>query len=857
MAALLSSSASSVVTTAPTPHSTAPVLEFLCLFTHDLKRKQKRWHDGRLKYHTFNKRVMVYDDRGYHVGDMHWRLDYDLEDGEEIQLERGVLVQVAECVGRQEQDLSDLVDKRIQEREQRQRAGAPREQSRPTVTRPAALQPQHRPLHQVLGTPSGHHGRASVPTESPYVERQRKDWLGGQASSPAPATKRPRYEPPPSKSAYATSLFGAPLTLSCQPSSTQLLETRASIVDKVQIEAAVESMERLQHRASISKHRIASPPLSTGSDYQHIASGNRSAKLRTALPSLGQVRQLPAVAESVTEAIDLDEQQTVSKTHRKRQRAKSSAMKPSSPDAINSLSPPDDEGMALTTAKPSNKRAKLALIEKTALHAPESQKHRAAEHTTLDRRKSPVAGVYVSNTEHMHVSFGKEKRAELRVKPRKKRGLLMLNEPHAQPTTPLRSSKDAENRRRGEIDISDSLKVGSPKLDQPPDCQRRESPDENNSESGGHPSRSLTPEVRKQGMRNHGNEWNSYESDENPASGQQRQRARECKTQHDELQEPEVCDKMETTPSQPAKLGPRLARLARKGIKSREVIGLNLADFEFDGVPKTASFYKDHDEAPAQVSPAPSRTKSDIQTREENISSITRTRPTAERQPACKQGSYPIVDDIESPKARVVEPPPSELPLNGEAAIVKSSDRPAHVSRTDALVRNKAAQMANCQQDVHEDLIEKCVKGRRATENGRQLPVEGIKAIRPSLEAKQSPQDSTTSLIEPAAETLCHDAVCSKAPMSPAVKPKRQITNPATRGRKAALKSDAAGKAPQNVLPPPGLPAPMYIAKRPNSPVAEKPAKRKMRFPGFISATDVGPWSREAEDLLGMDRPHS
>ncbi|KAJ4402154.1 hypothetical protein N0V85_005366 [Neurospora sp. IMI 360204] len=81
--------------------STAPVLEFLCLFTHDLKRKQKRWQDGRLKYHTFNRRVMVYDDRGNHVGDMHWRRDWDFDEGEEIELERGgVIVQVAECVAR-------------------------------------------------------------------------------------------------------------------------------------------------------------------------------------------------------------------------------------------------------------------------------------------------------------------------------------------------------------------------------------------------------------------------------------------------------------------------------------------------------------------------------------------------------------------------------------------------------------------------------------------------------------------------------------------------------------------------------------------------------------------------------------
>ncbi|KAJ0296132.1 hypothetical protein COL516b_011884 [Colletotrichum fioriniae] len=94
----------------------APVLEHLCLFTHDLKRKQKRWQDGRLKFHTFNKRIMVYDERGNFIGDMHWREDFDFGEGEEFNLERGaVIVQVAECIGSKDQDLTELLDKRAKE----------------------------------------------------------------------------------------------------------------------------------------------------------------------------------------------------------------------------------------------------------------------------------------------------------------------------------------------------------------------------------------------------------------------------------------------------------------------------------------------------------------------------------------------------------------------------------------------------------------------------------------------------------------------------------------------------------------------------------------------------------------------
>lgn len=205
----------------PLPTSAA-VLEFICLFTHDLRRKQKRWQDGRLKYHSFNKRVMVYDDRGNFVGDLHWRRDYDFDEGEEVQLERGgVIVQVQDLVHRTEQDLSELLEKRAKEKEQRQvqaaaRPSIPSAALPRAVTRPASTgnsQTRHRPLHQIIGTPSGHHGKAVVPKNSPYEQRHQP------AESPDErAAKRRKYDdPPPSKTGYAQALFGQSLTLTATP----------------------------------------------------------------------------------------------------------------------------------------------------------------------------------------------------------------------------------------------------------------------------------------------------------------------------------------------------------------------------------------------------------------------------------------------------------------------------------------------------------------------------------------------------------------------------------------------------------------------------------------------------------------
>ncbi|KAM7183044.1 Protein of unknown function (DUF2439) domain containing protein [Naviculisporaceae sp. PSN 640] len=205
-------------------HSSAAVLEFVCLFTHDLRRKQKRWQDGRLKYHTFNKRVMVYDERGNFIGDMYWRRDWDFDEGEEIELERGgVIVQVAECVGRQNQDLSELIDKRAKEKEQRaaQRPAVPFVPMHTplSITRTPAgqrdhFQTRHRPLNQLLGTPTGHHGRALVPTESPYEQRRAADRTPDEESSSRAQKRRRHDDLQSSKMGYAQALFGAPLTLS-------------------------------------------------------------------------------------------------------------------------------------------------------------------------------------------------------------------------------------------------------------------------------------------------------------------------------------------------------------------------------------------------------------------------------------------------------------------------------------------------------------------------------------------------------------------------------------------------------------------------------------------------------------------
>ena len=164
--------------TVPSTQNTAPVLEFRCLYTHDLRRKQKRWQDGLLRFHTFNKRVMVYDITRNYIGDTHYRDDGIVQDGDELELDRGILIQVGEATGSMEQDLTELLEKKRKPPETipGHAVSSPiREPTAVATAKPVNGQPsQLRPksLNALLGTPKGPIGRASLPTKSPHEMRQ-------------------------------------------------------------------------------------------------------------------------------------------------------------------------------------------------------------------------------------------------------------------------------------------------------------------------------------------------------------------------------------------------------------------------------------------------------------------------------------------------------------------------------------------------------------------------------------------------------------------------------------------------------------------------------------------------------------
>ncbi|KAL8741241.1 MAG: hypothetical protein Q9190_006137, partial [Brigantiaea leucoxantha] len=197
---------------APATQNTAPVLSFRCLYTYDFRRKAKRWQDGILRFHTFNKRIMVYDVPRNYIGDTHWREPQAIQDGDELELDKGVIIQVAEEMEKERTatDLTELLEKRrtsklaaldghdsgrAQDQTQVEATAEMNKTVRPIAAQGSQLRPKS--LNSVLGTSKGRLGRAALPTKSPAEKRQEQ--RRESAATVDTPNKRPRLECPASE----------------------------------------------------------------------------------------------------------------------------------------------------------------------------------------------------------------------------------------------------------------------------------------------------------------------------------------------------------------------------------------------------------------------------------------------------------------------------------------------------------------------------------------------------------------------------------------------------------------------------------------------------------------------------------
>lgn len=142
----------------------------------------------------------MYDEQGNYIGDHHWRSAEEVQDGDELELDKGVLIEVGERMSTTQTDLSNLFEKRRSQTSPQSRDNHPASDSQPprsstskstptytpTPVRSSASSHPFRSLNDLLGirkTPIGH-------PVSPYEERHGPSAPAPPAPEPERATKR-------------------------------------------------------------------------------------------------------------------------------------------------------------------------------------------------------------------------------------------------------------------------------------------------------------------------------------------------------------------------------------------------------------------------------------------------------------------------------------------------------------------------------------------------------------------------------------------------------------------------------------------------------------------------------------------
>ncbi|KAI5867709.1 hypothetical protein GGS23DRAFT_592995 [Durotheca rogersii] len=803
------------------PGSTAPVFEFVCLFTRDLRRKQKRWQDGRLKYHAFNRRVMVYDDRGNFVGDTHWHEDYDFGEGDELELERGgVVVQVAECTGSRDQDLSELVDKRAKEKAERQLAAIARRAPALEIAAPHANAPhfqlRHKPLHQLIGTPTGHHGRASIPTESPYEERQ-KPAESPRNNSVHPAKRRRRDVSPPSKNGYAQSLFGATLTLSGTPSSTPSVrkiplgresstpaESQApESPDPSRCNDGADSTPRVAPRTTLdspARPQTFAPRTAPSNPRLFPTASAKSAPgIETGSPPTirriaHDVRRNPTTGS--TRPKKQEEEKQIRAIENASKRVVSASLSPRLPEAEETIngSIPVGKCKPLNDASPevaSKQRGANqpqfavgtdALLQNRDLLSGFKPKSTTRELGVGTERENPFLG------EHPH-----EPRTELRIRPRKKRGLLMISENSnadslSKPQTTESRMDDRNQSTRRSTDSGDShrtsdipsILIGNYRNGK----SQRDLPEEMEAHDGSYEvnnGQALGPTLRQKNAVQVGTTRSSRKTKD----------AEPGKPEGDEFSFPN------DTPAPP-----RLANLGRKGIRSKEIIGF---------------IFEEETESPSAPQPKTHGNESDG--------------------PSPARDSPPIGPFSAKPPA-----PESDL---ANVTIVNSV-----LDAKKGPYQDRATAMAKA--ELHDS------SASRLVENHGNMTVSHIEEYTSRAQKQIGAASVKVIAVEDMqAEVPQSASVTQRQQPPPAVKP---IANPATRGKKAAKPSDSAGQVPQCPLPPESTTGTVVPPRtRGDNRAVARPGGRANQsaiapLTGFKRANG-GPWSREAHDLFEFTRP--
>ncbi|KAI1278842.1 hypothetical protein F5Y07DRAFT_55818 [Xylaria sp. FL0933] len=780
---------SSALTTHPqSPGTTATVCEHACLFTHDLRRKQKRWQDGRLKYHTFNRRVMVYDERGNFVGDTHWREDHDLADGDDLELERGgILIQVGECVGTRDQDLSELIDKRAQERAQRQAAAAAR---RPPVATVATLHhkqqliPQKH-LHDVIGTPSGHHGRAVLPKESPYEERRQRQ-SPPQSDDTRPAKRQRKDISPPSRAGYAQNLFGATLTLSGRPSSQASAHNRSSRQIAFQPKDAQPST-----RTFATLHNPARPEPSLHTNPGILDELGTSSTLQKRRPRLMVDQREESIGGSIIDSRSANEKSCESKE----------IDEPLKRPGLSN----DQSGRSQLLGGSKKVRDKKRPRAGDGYAREQKKKDSNPIDLTKDQADNPKQSVY------------DEQRTELRIKPRKKRGLLMISERES--LRDSSSTSEPTKRRPSDHHYPPLSKAQTSTIFSDKSGEKGTTMDAQHNSTNSSKRVRETASQRKKTSREDDNQESGNSDHEPPPA---------ANTRHFEGETPEEMPCLDQL-NPDSLTGASLRSAGRRG---------SYCTAETSAVETKRSLR--------------SARRASI----EDTTSSSGADQNHGRLPSTRRKDNVVVDEMPAPRlAKLSRKSIKSKEVIGfifedddEPDVTVSLNQDGHVREESTLNSPPDRDIGKHQrQSLNGKICDRLVTTERP-------PDAELGCSRKPLTVTQGPKNRKPELPgEPRAIIETEQASKTTKILKKQLNP--LISNPATRGKKAAKPSDAAGQMPICPLPTESVESSSLHRNHSERTVYKNPNKLAASPMPRFSRANGGPWSREANDLFDFKRP--
>ncbi|CAH0000587.1 unnamed protein product [Clonostachys byssicola] len=949
--------------------TTAPVHEFICLFTHDLKRKnQKRWQDGKLKFHTYNKRIVVHDNKGNHIGDSHWPGNQeDMVDGEEFTLDRGsALVQVCEQVGTTEHDLGELVDKRVKEVEARRMriAAHPSSASRPDQTpRPTDNIQFQRPLSAIMHTPN-RIGRSVLPRQSPYEVRQSEQQEQGQGATERPAKRRKRSVSPPAKSGHARGLFGGQLCFSNPSASTsaariRALRDQATIRREQQKERLVSSVEKqpspeniVQEDHQEDEEELGQVSADTsdahvrklGSPESERATATKQARLRLKSLDIKAKRKVEntdatwGVPHMATNVIPWDPEPCQESMPPRKKPRPIEATEPSETEekeppktsvlqnrAPNRLGPTglsratpslhsitkrveeqEDEVVCLEARPKATKPTKSATkstkkIQPTVKpgdEAPKPDQLKTRKRSpTVETQNFPIA----VDDESEPIPDKPQPRTALRIKPKRKRGLMMLAEkkivakpverspspPPPKDTKDLPTEDSFEQWLGEELPLDDSESNFATEYGN--ECTEIEKPLEGKETDGTQKSPRVDTAVSSE-----------QEGKQSTPEPDRAEETANIPTTEDVIQPAEVDDQD-----------------SEHAIAHAEEEEPNpQIDATSDPGPETASHAAQVEHQEAQDSahcssgesdaPQPRRVRREKQPRAERVptESPPKESPPKEMPQSSPEWNNDDSEESNAPQLRRTrkekkprakrtpkESPqmPQSSPERNNDDSEESDDWQGPAPTTKQQVRTRAAPARSKKQNQAKSTGPQITRMSRKSIKSKEIIGFKLPSENKSIPSAYVSAVGRIGLQEDVPSATLHRSLSLEGESPPIEQqpikrheqprlvrqqsdpqPKGRLVNPATRGKKAASKADAAGQILQTLVPfdPVTRPieAPMMVRERKKVAAPEAAPSRESRgpaqtlpgqtLPGFSKANG-GAWSRHAEDLLGMTRPNT